>query len=734
MRRSTVMIAALLLFLLSVPVSATLTHRYSFADNPNPSDPNVLDLVGSQHGTPMNGAGVDTTIVTGGQAVLDRSGQYINLPGAGINLPSYAAITIEQWITSATTNTLFTMSFAAGITGNPGMQYLCMQPTRENPPAGDGCRFTITHSDYSTEAWSQSSQLNDGLQHHLVGTVDGDNIQLYVDGIAMPVMALTDQSIALLSNASLYFGRSVYTSSADVYFAGSINETRIYNNVLSGPAVVLNNQLGPDTYQPCALTSLTPAYKAVNIPLATTLSWASDVGITVTRYEVFVETDPNLLDPNDVAVPSNPDYSGANTSLDISGLEYDTPYYWRVDIVAADDTRYMGPRFEFRTLPPSPSFTVNPGTSVADPDGSVSLTATANSAFALTENIRWYKEAGVPDVKTDDVEITTADPDLTISQTVNGSLTTSTLTINNVGVARNGAYYAHAVNSTGGSNSANGWIVVRGMIAHYEFENNLNDSSGNGLHGAARTPSGAAATIAYVASVTPAMGQAMSMTGTGTSNPSNTTDPYVDLPNDFGNFSQGLTIAAWVNPSAAATWARICQFGNGNNAANNSFYFTRNGSTTQIRFENDNTNPNSATLITGANNTITTGAWQHFAVTINTNATNNAAIYRNGVRVAYGTVNLPNPVIRTNCFIGRSEWNGDSLFRGQMDDFRVYNYALTRQDIAQMYMNGSGNTTPICQYAPSYDYNADCMFNLEDFVVFAAQWLSCGWYPQSQCD
>jgi hypothetical protein len=133
-----------LTLLLSLPVSAALTHRYSFADNPNPSDPNVVDSVGSQNGTLMGGTTIATT--ANGQVILDGVDDYVNLPGPGINIPSYSAVTIEQWITSATTNSGFTMSFVAGLLGNPGMQYLDMQPTRNAIPSGARRQPQCPHS------------------------------------------------------------------------------------------------------------------------------------------------------------------------------------------------------------------------------------------------------------------------------------------------------------------------------------------------------------------------------------------------------------------------------------------------------------------------------------------------------------------------------------------------------------------------------------------------------------
>ncbi len=46
-----------------------------------------------------------------------------------------------------------------------------------------------------------------------------------------------------------------------------------------------------------------------------------------------------------------------------------------------------------------------------------------------------------------------------------------------------------------------------------------------------------------------------------------------------------------------------------------------------------------------------------------------------------------NNLIRTNNYIGRSNWSGDPCFKGLIDEVRVYNRALTASEIQDHYLN-----------------------------------------------
>jgi hypothetical protein len=75
--------------------------------------------------------------------------------------------------------------------------------------------------------------------------------------------------------------------------------------------------------------------------------------------------------------------------------------------------------------------------------------------------------------------------------------------------------------------------------------------------------------------------------------------------------------------------------------------------------------------------------WSHVAVTISDEA---VTLYVNGAQVAQSTsITLrPSDVRPYLCYVGRSLFESDPYFKGMLNDFRVYNYALTADQVAQL--------------------------------------------------
>lgn len=77
-----------------------------------------------------------------------------------------------------------------------------------------------------------------------------------------------------------------------------------------------------------------------------------------------------------------------------------------------------------------------------------------------------------------------------------------------------------------------------------------------------------------------ALGQA-GATGDGRSSMS-LSGGHLDIGDGFSDFSQGLTVEAWVNPTAAGNYARIVDLGNG--AAADNIVFARKGTSDTLTF------------------------------------------------------------------------------------------------------------------------------------------------------
>ncbi|HDS85669.1 MAG TPA: hypothetical protein ENN97_10805 [Phycisphaerales bacterium] len=92
-----------------------------------------------------------------------------------------------------------------------------------------------------------------------------------------------------------------------------------------------------------------------------------------------------------------------------------------------------------------------------------------------------------------------------------------------------------------------------------------------------------------------------------------------------------------------------------------------------------------------------TGQWSHVAVTFNGDV---ATLYLNGAPVDTQIIDTVAPLFsQVYCYLGRSMWNADPMFNGRIDDFRIYNYAVSGSDIWTLW-GGSAAAPPQFQKDP----------------------------------
>jgi hypothetical protein len=154
----------------------------------------------------------------------------------------------------------------------------------------------------------------------------------------------------------------------------------------------------------------------------------------------------------------------------------------------------------------------------------------------------------------------------------------------------------------------------------------------------------------------------------------NGTDAFVQLPAHVANHRE-ITIAAWIYFRGLTAWQRIFDFGN--DQAEN-MYLTPKNNSGKMRFAIKKGGAEQALETTSP----TLLKWAHVAVTLSKTG---ARMYVNGLQVAEsGAITISpidfKPVLN---YIGRSQYP-DPLLNGYIDDFRIYNYALSANDIAQV--------------------------------------------------
>lgn len=152
----------------------------------------------------------------------------------------------------------------------------------------------------------------------------------------------------------------------------------------------------------------------------------------------------------------------------------------------------------------------------------------------------------------------------------------------------------------------------------------------------------------------------------------NGSDNFIQLPYGVANH-QAITVACWVYWRGGNTWQRIWDFGNGTSQ----YMFLCPSSGSGVRFAIKNGGDEQQVSYSKR---ITPNTWVHVALTLGDEG---AALYVDGEQVSSN----PNVTIRpadirpVMNYIGRSQFAADPLYKGQVDDFRIYNYALSADEV-----------------------------------------------------
>lgn len=153
-------------------------------------------------------------------------------------------------------------------------------------------------------------------------------------------------------------------------------------------------------------------------------------------------------------------------------------------------------------------------------------------------------------------------------------------------------------------------------------------------------------------------------------------DAYALLPSDI--LSDSMTITSWVKLNKLTTWGRVFDFGT--DANNNFFFAPYSGSASRVEMKS----PQGVDTMDCTQET--EKDWVHYAVTVDNGV---VSYYRNGrlIKSKSGVGSLSNIKNELN-YIGKSHYDGDAYLSAVVDDFRVYDSALDREDICNVMAEG----------------------------------------------
>ncbi len=464
-----------------------------------------------------------------------------------------------------------------------------------------------------------------------------------------------------------------------------------------------------------------PAQNAKDVDKSVMFSWMMGRNISnpvdpnpaITGHYLYIVPDePNFALATMVAVADLTDPIESGPYL----LDANKTYYWRLDESingsAADDPNTItGLVWSFETIKTKPSFDEPLGTQPQDAYAFIGNNAVLSVSAGTTGgeggdiNYQWYR--GLPgDISS---------PLIDETDHIVGAAT-SELTIVTA-ITDQGTYYCQATNDAGSTDSMAANLVIKRLIAHYPFDNSLEDMVGDidGILSAATYVEGK-------------IGQAVSLNGT----------QVVDLglnaaPNsDLGGGLDAGTVSMWINTTNSGT---SYYTGTRNTDPDATSYRMQFSSSNSLGFVVANSADNQIGLAAAPNDNLRNGQWQMIVVTWDAK-TGDVALYANG-KLLSSQQDAPisgfNPW-QNAMVIGAYNNQGtlQNFYIGAIDDYRVYNYALDGFEVAQLFIDQNPGTV-ICVEKPQYDFNDDCQIDLMDLVEMIESWLDCNIVSDNGC-
>ena len=187
----------------------------------------------------------------------------------------------------------------------------------------------------------------------------------------------------------------------------------------------------------------------------------------------------------------------------------------------------------------------------------------------------------------------------------------------------------------------------------------------------------------------------------------NGSSEYIELPTDLGlDFSTGFAFSAWVRfeqePSASSKWQRIFDFGNGQRLDN--LVFARRDVSNDLRFEYYTGTTISNDNLT-ASGYVDPGVWTLVTLSI---GNGDIKIYKNGIPVGNKSItNNPLNITRVKNYIGKSNWSGDEIFKGDMAEIRMWDHAISDAEVLALWNESKDNYKGKDQLLAFYPINTE---------------------------
>lgn len=582
---------------------------------------------------------------------------------------------------------------------------------------GDNARACLTTRDAGSsngDGSPSSMMINDGQWRLIAATFDpNDTKKLYING----VLDQTDTATNPIppSAASLALGgRQRNDGALDGYSYVTLDDVAVWDRVLTAEelaslyhvAIAGRPLSEANTWFPSLVS---PADGTPGILEAgTLLKWAAPAETPpapIAKYDVYLSRNEPNATMNEFIGSVD---AGQTLEIDSGALLADSTYYWVVDAVIDSSSKALSTAWSFQTVLKVPSITKQPVSVTVMPGKTVVFSVEAIDA----ESYQWYSSGGA----------------------IIGA-TSSELEFINVGSAYANDYYCIVTNANGDRVSNTASLVIINMIGHWTFDEG-------------------AGSVAYDTSDKgPVADAVMYINDGGVEHP----DPNAHWSPDgmigacydgFGGswFDTGLssvqlgldgnsskTVSCWVYPrdmNDGGIWD-VGERADSKNWSLRTESESGGDHGWRVQYWGGDYNFNTFTGM-GMRNGYrmpSLNSWIHFVVTHDGAKTK---VYGNGLLIVdWDRVIDTGQVIsfRIGAY-GDGDGNIEVGFDGLIDDVRLYDNALSHEDVAELYTAVMPDV-PICvdEVNPAMDLNGDCIVDVGDLFLLLSEWLECNTVP-----
>src|SRR6266853_679638 len=263
---------------LTVPSPASaqtpgLVAAYAFNEG---SGTTVADMSGNNNNGTISAATWTTAGRFGNALVFNGTSARVTVPDAA-SLQLTTGMTLEAWVFPTATPTNWRAIVDKTVDG----YYLMASTDKGDGPSAGGTWVGGNQNTYGP------SVVEVNTWTHLAATFDGETVRLYVNGAEVASQAQTTPLAT--TTGTLQIGGDSYPNE---FFAGRIDEVRIYNRALSAAEIQtdMNTAVGGTPPSPDTAAPSTPAGLSATAASATqiNLAWSAstdDVGVTGYRVE-----------------------------------------------------------------------------------------------------------------------------------------------------------------------------------------------------------------------------------------------------------------------------------------------------------------------------------------------------------------------------------------------------------------------------------------------------------------